>query len=333
LGEFLFNGDTGPVDAVLGHDEVLGGVEKNLVLGAEDLAGRGVDEGESVDLVAEELDAAGELLVGRLDVDAVAADAEPAPAEVDVAALVLEVDEAAEEVVALDVPAHRQVDDHPLVVFRVAQAVDARDAGHDDDVAAVRQRAGGLEAEAVDVVVNRGVLLDVDVAGGDVRLRLVIVVVGDEVRDGSRREELAELGVELGGKGLVVADDQGRPLDPLDDVGHGERLAGAGHAQKGLAASALGEAPDERIDGLGLVALGLEFRHQVERLHRGSRRVPEGRHSTFYHRGGRPGNGGSAGATDGRSAERFIGNEDASRLPVTLRDLSRTASPAPARKK
>ena len=40
------------------------------------------------------------------------------------------------------------------------------------------------EAQAVDVLVDRGVFLDVDVALRDVRFGLVVVVVADEVADG-----------------------------------------------------------------------------------------------------------------------------------------------------
>jgi hypothetical protein len=92
---------------------------------------------------------------------------------------------------------------HGAVVLGRAQAVDARHAGHDDHVAAADQGAGGGQAQAVDLVVDRGVLLDVDVALGDVRFGLVVVVVADEVVDGVVGEELLELGVELGGQVLL----------------------------------------------------------------------------------------------------------------------------------
>jgi len=61
-----------------------------------------VDLAEAVDLVAEELDAEGVLVVGGVDLDDVAADAEGAAAEVDVVALVEDFDEAAGDVFALD---------------------------------------------------------------------------------------------------------------------------------------------------------------------------------------------------------------------------------------
>ncbi len=52
-----------------------------------------------------------------------------------------------------------------------------------------------------------------------VRLRLVVVVVGDEVLDGVVREEAAELLEELRGEDLVVREDQGRPVHRLDHLG------------------------------------------------------------------------------------------------------------------
>ena len=63
-------------------------------------------------------------------------------------------------------------------------------------------------AQPVDVVVPRRVLLDVEVGLWDVRLGLVVVVVGDEVLDGVVGEELPELVAELRGQGLVVRDDR-----------------------------------------------------------------------------------------------------------------------------
>ena len=59
------------------------------------------------------------------------------------------------------------------------------------DVAALEQRLGRRQAHLLDVLVDRGVLLDVGVARGHVGLGLVVVVVRDEVLDRVVREELA----------------------------------------------------------------------------------------------------------------------------------------------
>ena len=125
---------------------------------------------------------------------------------------------------------------------------------------------GGV-AQAVDLVVDRGVLLDVEVLRRDVGLGLVVVVVGDEVLDLVLGEELAELVAELRGQGLVVGDHQRRPLDPLDHAGHRERLAGAGRAEQGHEALVRRRGPRQRLDRLRLVGGGRVGGVQLELGH------------------------------------------------------------------
>ncbi len=55
-------------------------------------------------------------------------------------------------------------------------------------------------AEAVDLVVDGRVLLYVGVGRREVRLGLVVVVVGDEELDPVLREEVPQLGGQLGGQ-------------------------------------------------------------------------------------------------------------------------------------
>ena len=101
-----------------------------------------------------------------------------------------------------------------------------------DDVAAGQQRVGRRVPQPLDLLVDRGVLLDVGVGLRDVGLGLVVVVVADEVLDGVVRQQLAELVGELGGQGLVRRHHQGRSLQPLDQPRRGRGLAGAGRAQQ-----------------------------------------------------------------------------------------------------
>jgi hypothetical protein len=119
--------------------------------------------------------------------------------------------------------------------------------------------------EPVDLVVYRGVLLDVGVRPRDVGLWLVVVVVGDEELDAVVRQHVAELGGELGGERLVGLDDQGRPLELLDHPGDGGGLARAGDPFEGLEAQPVEHAARELGDRLGLVASGLERRLDAER--------------------------------------------------------------------
>ena len=177
-----------PGDALLGQHEMLRGVDEQPLGPLDHLAAGGIDDRKLLDLVAPELDAEGRLLVGRPDLDAIAPHAELARLKLDVVPLVLDIDQLGQHLVAVDRLAHVQADHHRPIVLGRAEAVDARDAGHDDHVAAAHQGAGGGQPQPLDLLVDRGVLLDVDVALRDVRLGLVVVVIADEVVDGVVRE-------------------------------------------------------------------------------------------------------------------------------------------------
>ena len=175
--------------------------------------------------------------------------------EVVVVALVLDVDQLAQHAVALDGLALLEKGQHLEVDLGLAQAIDARDRGDDQDVVALEQGLGGRVAQLVDLVVDAGVLLDVGVGGGNVGLGLVVVVVGDEVADRVVREQALELVVELGGERLVGRDHQRRLVHVGDHVGHREGLARAGDAEQHLLAHAVAHVAGQRLDRGGLIAL------------------------------------------------------------------------------
>ena len=222
------------LDRGLRGDVLRGREDRQVVELRVDLARERVEMRDLLDLVAEQRDPVRGLRRGRLHLDHVALDPEAAAAEQRVVADVLRVDELAQQLVAVVLLSDGEVDEARLVLLRRAEAVDARDGRDDDRVPARQQRRGGRVAESVDVVVPGRVLLDVEVGLRDVRLRLVVVVVGDEVLDGVLREELAELVAELGRERLVVRDHERRPLHLLDDPGHRRRLAGPRGAEQRL---------------------------------------------------------------------------------------------------
>ena len=152
-----------------------------------------------------------------------------------------------------------------MVALRRTQAVDAGDGRDDDDVAPLEKRARRAVAQLIDLVVDRGVLLDVGVRRDDVGLRLVEVVVTDEVADVVVREERLELARELRGQCLVVGDDERRLLHLLDDLGDRVRLARARRAQEDLRLLAVLDTGRELLDGLRLVAHRLKWRHDLKR--------------------------------------------------------------------
>ncbi len=245
-------------------DVVRGGEHVGAWQLAELLAGERIDRGDAIDGVAEHLDAQHRLLVRRVHLDRVAPNPEVAPPERHVVALVLHVDQPAQDVAHVVVDADAQIEQVAPVLLGVAHAVDARHRRDDDHVTTRQQRRRCGVPEPVDLVVDRGVLLDVGVAARDVGLGLVVVVVADEVLDPVVGEELAHLLCELRGQRLVRREDQGRALGLLDGPGDGGRLARAGDAEQRLEPLPLVDALGERRDRGRLVAGGLEVGDDTE---------------------------------------------------------------------
>ena len=128
--------------------------------------------------------------------------------KVDVVPVVLDVDQPREEIVPLNHLSQPQGDHHRPVILRRAQPIDTRDARHNEDVAATHQGTRGGEPQLLDLLVDAGVLLDVDVGLRNVRFGLVVIVIADKILDCVAREELLELAEQLGGQRLVMRDDQ-----------------------------------------------------------------------------------------------------------------------------
>ncbi len=78
------------------------------------------------------------------------------------------------------------------------------------DVAALEKRTRRAHAQLVQLVVDRGFFFDVRVRGGNVRFRLVEIVVADEIFDRVLREKTFEFAVELRRERLVVRQHQRR---------------------------------------------------------------------------------------------------------------------------
>ena len=256
-----FHRQLGPIAR---RDEVRLRVDRHLVELADHLAGQRIEPRQLVDLVAEQADAERVLLVGRDDFDDVAADAERAAAELRVVALVLDLDELPQNLVAVDALSPLERQQHAVVRLRRAEAVDARHAGDDDDVAPLEQRARRRQPHAVDLVVDGRFLLDVGVGGGNVGFGLVVVVVADEVLDRVLGEEPLELLVELGGERLVVRHHQRRAVHRRDHLRHREGLPRPGDAEQHLVRVAAVQPFNQFGDRADLIPAYLEVTDKLE---------------------------------------------------------------------
>ena len=228
--------------------------------------GQRVEQLQRFDLVVEHLDPDRQLgMLGREDVDGVAAHAEGAAAEIDFVARVLHLDQARDDVALRDLVLGAQGQDHLVVFARITDTVNGRHGGDDDHVAPLHQRLGARQAHLLDMLVDRRVLFDEQVALRHVGFRLVVIVVADEILDRVLREELAELRVQLRRQRLVRREHDGRPAGARDHVRHRVGLAGTGHAEQRLERQAVVDAFDQAVDRGRLVAGGREGLVQLER--------------------------------------------------------------------
>ena len=188
-------------------------------------------------LVAEKLDADVNR-IGRSgkNFDDVAPNAERRPHEVHIFPFVLTGNEFAHEFVAIERVAFAHGNGEGEIFFRRAESVNARNGRYDYYVVTLRQTASRAVAEFIDFVVYRKVFFYISIRRGNIRLRLIIIVIGNEVFHSVFGEKLAELVTELRRESFVVRNDERGTLNVLNDVGHGERFSAARYADKHLRA-------------------------------------------------------------------------------------------------
>src|SRR5215475_224127 len=229
------------------------GNPRQILLPRADLAGEGIDLPQLVDLIAEHFEPIGVVFVGWIDLDDVATNPKRTAAQI-FASFILHIDKSAQQRLAARLQSLFQHDQHSVVGFGRADAIDATDRGYDNDIAPLKERASRAHAQLVELIVDRGLFFDVNIGGGYVGFRLVKVVVADEVFDGVFRKEPFEFVIELCRQSFVVRENQRRPLRRRDYLGHGEGFARTGYAQKNLMLVAGLDTANQLLDGSRLIA-------------------------------------------------------------------------------
>ena len=162
--QILLNLPNRRVGRLLATHEQVGRVDADLLEDVQLRPTLWIDGGDAFNLVVPKFNPHRVVGVRQMDVDGVSFHTKIAPLEVAHCAAVQAGDEAVEEVVAGDALTDLEAD-HVLVEFHgVADAVDAADARHHDDITAPTQQGrGGGQPEFFNLVVDLQVLLDVGV--------------------------------------------------------------------------------------------------------------------------------------------------------------------------
>src|SRR6185437_11307029 len=123
---------------------------------------------------------------------------------------------------------------HLLVLLRRTEAVNSRDRSDDNYILTCEERLGRGVAQAVDLGVDLRLLLYISVRVSDVRLGLVVVVIGDEVVYGVLGEKFAILLRELRSECFIMRQNKRRLIKLCYHVCDRKRLARAGDPKERL---------------------------------------------------------------------------------------------------
>ena len=114
------------------------------------------------------------------------------------------------------------------------------------------------------MLINRCVFLYIGVGTRNVGLRLVVVVIGNEILNGVTRKKFTHLPVELCRQCLVGGQHNCRTLRFLDDIGQGKGLAGTGNAEQCLTGKSIVQSFNQAGNSGLLITCRIEFRHQCQ---------------------------------------------------------------------
>ena len=259
-----------PIHFVLGGDIMAGRIDGNMVQDPVHIAGQGVEIADAVDLISKEFHTDGVVfIVSGIDLHRVAPDTEVVALKGNVIALIANFHKTAEQIVPVPLRTHAKRHHQFCKIIRFAQTVNAGNGGHHDHIPSFQQGAGGAQTQAVDLIIGGRILGDIGIRVGDIRLGLVVIVIGYEVFHRVVGEKLLELCTQLSRQSLIVCQNQRGPLGLLNHFGHGKGLAGTGNAQQNLLLQAVLNSFCQRgnclrlITGRPVFRNNFKFRHAV----------------------------------------------------------------------
>ena len=156
--------------------------------------------------------------------------------KIDFCAFVLYRNELFNKVVNCNFHARPQRNGQAEVFFGRAETVYAGNGSNDYNVSSFGERASRGMAHLVYLIVYGKVLFYVGVGRGNIRLGLIIIVIGNEIFHPVFGEIFLQLAAKLRRKRLVVRDNERRAVDFFDNVCHRKGLAAARYADKDLRA-------------------------------------------------------------------------------------------------
>ena len=137
-----------------------------------------VDLGNPVNLIAEKFHPdCGIGLIGRNNLHHIPAHPESASLKVHLIPVILDVDKLPDDLIPVLLHTRPQRYHHFLKILRLTQTIDTGHTGDNNYIPPLNECRRGRQAQLVNLVINRRILGNIRIAGGHIRLRLVIIIV------------------------------------------------------------------------------------------------------------------------------------------------------------
>ena len=216
--------------------------------------------GDPVNLISEKFDA--DQIVSalcRVHFHYISPDTESCTLDIHIITVVLNVDQLPEHFIPVLHHSGAQRYDQILIFVRASQSIDTGHAGHHHDIPAFRQGCCRRQTQLIDLIIDGRILGNIGIRRRYIRLRLIIIVIGDKIFHCVLWEKFLHFPVKLSRQCFVMRNDQCWLVQRLDHIRHGKGLTRTGDTQEGLELIALPETFYQFRDCLRLITGRLIF--------------------------------------------------------------------------
>ena len=163
---------------------------------------------DAIHLVIKHFNAHGLFTIGRRNnLNDISPHPKGAALKIDIIAVVLNLYQLMQNFLSVNNLAQSQGKHHIIVLLGGTQAINTADAGHDNNISALKEGAGSGMAQLIDFIINGSILFNISIGLGNIGLRLVVIVIGNKVFHRIIREEGLQLTGQLCRQRFVVSND------------------------------------------------------------------------------------------------------------------------------
>ena len=152
-----------------------------------------------------------------------------------------------------------QRDYHFFVIKRVTDRINTRYGRNDNNISTLRQSRRCTVTKFVDFVIYSTVFFDISIGRRHISLRLIVVIIRNEILNCIFRKKFLKLGAKLCRKCFVMSQNKCRSVDFFNDICHCKSLARTCNAHKSLLFVASQNALCKFFNRLWLVPCRLKF--------------------------------------------------------------------------